>query len=408
VRDLFLVTADGKTPIQLEGAALKSGGQGEIFRVAGFPGRVAKIYHGKTGVHEVPREKIEAMIAKPPSTTAIKLGVETLPVFSWPSNVIEDAAGEMRGFLMSEVPTERAVTLTKFMSRLSSERDLSEDDRSLPRRFQICRNLSAAIAELHRQRHFFVDLKPDNIFLFKDASIVCLIDNDGFSIDAPGIRYPAQTYTQEYLAPELLKAALPPASVVNDWQDRFALATIIFQILNNGLHPFQGIPGINTEEWHNDFCVLNGYYPYGSAPCPASAPSPASIHDLWSTETKALFERAFTSTQASKRPSAQEWCDHLNQYVSPHNKFKSCARFPNQVTHIHLADGECHECRFLQGTGGVSPVKPATDSGSPVQTSGSGLVGAGLPPPQKGNLLWLIPCLLGFLGAIVFAAYHSS
>ena len=362
------------TTINLAGPAIKSGGEGDIFRVAEYSGCLAKIYHGRNSSSRFDRSKIEAMIARPPEKMSSLFNGTTLPLFAWPTHIIEDSHGNGVGFLMPEIPTDRAVTLSKYMSRQMAERYLSEDDRSLPRRFQLCRNLAAAIAELHRQNHFFVDLKPDNIFMFKDTGIICLIDNDGFSIDAENNkRYPAKTYTSQYLAPELLKNGSLPSSVVNDWQDRFALAALMFQILNNGLHPFQGVPLIDSDEWNIDFCVRNGYYPHGIHPNAAIRPTESSVHDCWEQPTRALFDRAFASAQPDKRPTSTEWREHLDTFLHSKSKFIRCTNKPRMVTHIHIAGTECPECRV-----------PDIPLPLPLPPSGNGL-----PPPDPSNRKWL-------------------
>lgn len=52
-----------------------------------------------------------------------------------------------------------------------------------------------------------------------------------------GERFPAGQFTAEYLAPEFQKTGKVPEKQ-EEWQDRFALAVILFQLLNFGLHPY--------------------------------------------------------------------------------------------------------------------------------------------------------------------------
>lgn len=375
--DLYLCSQGGRTAIRLAGAAIKSGGEGDIFRIEDYAGCLAKIYHGRNTSSRFNRDKIEAMIARPPEHMTASAGTLDLPLFAWPTHVIENASGQGIGFLMPEIPTDRAVTLAKYMSRQSGIRYLSDEDRSLPRRYQLCRNLAAAIGELHRQHHYFVDLKPENIFMFKDTGIICLIDNDGFSIDAGnGTRFAAQTYTSQYLAPELLRKNLSPSSITNDSQDRFALAALMFQILNNGLHPFQGVPLIETEDWNVDYCVRNGFYPCGLQPNPSIRPSEASVHDCWEQSTRLLFDRAFTGAHPEGRPTAVEWRNHLNAFVLSTDKFIRCEREPSKVLHIHLGGLPCPECR-------LTDLVPEHPMGGPA------IDGIEVPPPDPNNRKWL-------------------
>ena len=99
-------------------------------------------------------------------------------------------------------------------------------------------NLSAVIAALHRQRHYVVDLKPVNLRFYRDSLYIAMLDCDGFSIQRSE-RFPAQQFTVDYLAPELQGA---PRSQRARRCDRFALAVVVFQLLNFGIHPFSGKP----------------------------------------------------------------------------------------------------------------------------------------------------------------------
>jgi DNA-binding helix-hairpin-helix protein with protein kinase domain len=93
--------------------------------------------------------------------------------------------------------------------------------------------------------------------------------------------------------------------------DRFALSTIIFMLLNRGIHPFQGlmsfdIPGSETTAGK----IKNNLYPYGGG---KGTPHQDSLYPFWSKEMKGLFDRAFSTTTA--RPSAQEWLEYLNELL---------------------------------------------------------------------------------------------
>lgn len=340
----FLVSADTREVLQLGEAVLARGGEADIYRVPGFSSRVAKIFHRRGSSPREQREKLEAMIARPPEPSSVCHGAIDLPVFAWPTNLIEDESGACVGYLMREMPGDRAIPLHFYMSRWSAQRKFSPDDRSLPRRVHVCRNLAAASAELHRQQHYFVDIKPQNIFMFKGTGVVCLVDNDSFSIAGlnDGPRFPASAYSSEYLAPELLRNGMGANSVVDDTQDRFALAVLLFEILNHGLHPFQGVPTMECEDWNIDMCIKRGYYPYGLIPHPVVSPSVRSVHDCLDTGTRCLFDGAF----AGERPSAEEWRDHFDQLMETSGSFGRCEIKPNDALHIHLAGMPCMECRM--------------------------------------------------------------
>ena len=342
MEDFFLVVESDRVHLGL-GLRLHGGGEADIRPVPAFKGCVAKIYHLGTHASHASRSKVEAMMAKRPEHMTNRANGVDLPQFAWPTQIVEDASRNFRGFLMREVPKESSELLSSYMSRAQMHQTLSKDDCSLPRRVLVCANLASAITELHRIQHFFVDIKPANIAMFKDTGILCLLDNDSFSIAGEDCRFPATAFTREYLAPELILNELSASAVITDWQDRFALAVLIFQILNNGLHPFQGVPMYETEEWNIDMCVKQGLYAYGLVPNTLVSAAPASIHTTWPVALREMFDRAFVGRQGSKRPSAKEWRDLLQSFQ---RTFERCDAQPDSVLHIHFSGMPCQECLF--------------------------------------------------------------
>jgi DNA-binding helix-hairpin-helix protein with protein kinase domain len=124
------------------------------------------------------------------------------------------------------------------------------------------------------------------------------------------MRFHADKSTLDYWAPETV--GIKPENFEDpEAHDRFALATIIYMLLNRGLHPFQGvmsfdIPGSETTADK----IKNGLYPYGAGKG-RIAPHQHCLYPFWSKEMKGLFDRAFSTTTA--RPSAQEWLSYLSE-----------------------------------------------------------------------------------------------
>lgn len=338
---------DGKhTTLKPIEPRIGGGGEANVYRLANCPARVVKLYHSgdKSGERE---EKLNAMRSAPPQNAIRRVQTLELPMFAWPTHIVRDLKSTCTGFLMPEIPAGRAVTLGVYMSRASQQQHLSADDRSLPRRLQICRNLVAAMADLHQQQHYFVDIKPQNIFLFKDTGIVCFIDTDSYSIHGPdGRRFPASAMTDEYIAPELSRNDLKAASVQDDRQDCFAIAVLMFRLLDGGLHPFQGIVKDPDEEWTNQSNIDRNYFPHGRTPHPDIIPVPVSAAALWESTTRHMFERAMTSRDPAARPSAAEWRDHFDRLTKGKGLFIACSRRPNDLQHIHFAGKPCPACAF--------------------------------------------------------------
>ncbi|RFA24727.1 hypothetical protein CAI21_20465, partial [Alkalilimnicola ehrlichii] len=143
-------------------------------------------------------------------------------------------------------------------------------------------------------------------------------------------QYPAHAYTDGYIAPEALQQNQPPEQL-GEAQDRFALAVILFQLLNQGIHPYQGVPkGKISLPATNGERIKADLYPYGQTPHERLAPSPWSVHKQLHTDIQTLFDRSFTPPHA-ERPSAAQWTAQLRSHLAPGpNALKHCPQHPEQ------------------------------------------------------------------------------
>jgi DNA-binding helix-hairpin-helix protein with protein kinase domain len=64
-------------------------------------------------------------------------------------------------------------------------------------------------------------------------------------------------------------------------QDKFALAVIIFRLLNEGIHPFSGTPRKGSDMLSLQERIAGYHYAYGKWPDSYQAPHPYSIHDYF-------------------------------------------------------------------------------------------------------------------------------
>ena len=103
--------------------------------------------------------------------------------------------------------------------------------------------LGVKIAEAFRQLHTIHvrigDVNPLNILVSDDGSVM-LIDCDSFQIPHPsgGQPYPCVVGSPEYTAPEIDDFRRQFRSQDSD---NFALAVLLYQLLGDGSHPYQGI-----------------------------------------------------------------------------------------------------------------------------------------------------------------------
>lgn len=259
----------------------------------------AKIFHNSTSQVV---QKVVAMIENPPSNLCTSIDGVEYPLLSWPLRLLYDSSsGLVVGYLMRLVDLNNSFTLDYFYDHNLRKKLSSPEEGALSCRLEIARNLSAVVSDLHKLGHYCIDFKPQNIRVFKSSHVVTLIDCDGFSVvDKVGVRYPAQLVSTDYIAPEATNENLPIESL-SEQQDLYVLAVIIFQLLNQGLHPFQGIPTDNFDApATNDEKAAQGLYPYGLKDHPLMRPNPQSIHRCFDTGIRELFDRAFARAFSKK------------------------------------------------------------------------------------------------------------
>ena len=121
----------------------------------------------------------------------------------------------------------------------------ANERRQLPQRqqgYEYRANIGVRIAEAFRRLHAIHvrigDVNPSNI-LVSDNGSVMLIDCDSFQIPGPPGHqpYPCVVGSPEYTAPEIDDFRRQFRSQDSD---NFALAVLLYQLLSNGSHPYQG------------------------------------------------------------------------------------------------------------------------------------------------------------------------
>ena len=313
----------------------KSGGAGEIFEIDANPGLLAKIYHAATTQAHLEhyRHKIQWMIDNPPELPPVPAEYQDVVQLAWPVALIRRKS-RFVGFAMRKIAFDRTLELDYLLNRRQAA--LEGFDADYGKLVTVSFNLASIIHCLHDKRIAIVDLKPMNVKVYKAELYVSILDCDGFHIVADEFRSDAPQVTPEYLAPEFHdKAVAHPQA-----QDRFALATIIFRLLNYGIHPFAGISS-DHRNYPPELAgrIKQGLYPYGKIAHKNVRKVPASVHEAFPERLRELFDRAFASTGFS-RPSPHEWADALGIYASKQSGYLS----PCSKGHLRFAGQPCPTC----------------------------------------------------------------
>jgi len=235
-----------------------------------------------------------------------------------------------------------------------------------------------------------IDMKPQNIRFYPGPFYLAILDTDGFSINGDR-RYPARMYSDEFIAPEA-KGRRPEQLGLE--QDLFALATIIFQLLNNGVHPFQGVDpsggGYPTTLQERTYSKL---YAYGLTGNSSIRAVPSSIHEFLEPDSRKLFDRAFLTS--TSRPSAQEWSAHLSDL---RNRLRPCHQEPKEHAQFSKGCGFCALNNRRQAY-------PTPQIAATFPLSGPRQIGS-TRPTRPSRRLGL--ALIGILGVILIAIISRS
>jgi DNA-binding helix-hairpin-helix protein with protein kinase domain len=321
-------------PVRLKDIG-KSGGAGEVFAVEGRTELVAKIYHATIGEAQLAQyaRKIRWMIRNRPELPEIPAGHHGVVQLAWPVGLVMQGS-RFAGFMMEKVDFDRTLELDYLLTRRQAAAEGFNAD--FGKLVTVCYNLAALVNCLHGRKIAVVDLKPINLKVYKSELYVSILDCDGFHIYSDGFVSEAPQVTPEYLAPEFHGRAVTGPET----QDGFALATIIFRLLNFGIHPYAGIAASRTP-YPPELAgrIQLGLYPYGRRSSAHVRATPASVHECFPESIRELFDRSF-ARGGGARASAAEWADVLGGFASRSGgRMAPCPR-----GHLQFADKPCPTC----------------------------------------------------------------
>jgi DNA-binding helix-hairpin-helix protein with protein kinase domain len=313
---------------------LARGGEGSVYNVIHHPDLVAKIYHPN---HLTPalQRKLETMVANPPVDDTRR----TLQHVSiaWPEQLLYQN-GRFVGYMMKKISqSDKLYMLIQPQQRKQKYPNI--DHRVL---YRVARNYAAAMAALHHKNYIVGDVNPNNA-LFNNRSLVTIVDCDSMQvIDRTGQTHLCIVGMDEYTAQELQGKDLRRTKRTQD-SDTFGLAVIIYQLLMQGFHPFQGVPllGAPNTQMSHVYCIANGIFPHITnnqfTPPPAAPAFGALPKELQDT-----FKRAFLSP--NNRPSAKTWQQVL---ATCEQRLQRCTK---NDRHYHPSDGQCVICAVQSNT----------------------------------------------------------
>lgn len=286
------------------GKLIGSGGEGAVYDDRNDSGMVIKVLHQQ---HATPERaaKLRAMCDNPPQNAR---------ALSWP-NVLETDSSGLR-YRMPKA-SRGAGTAYRFISA-NERRQLPKGQQEYEYRTRLGVRIAEAFRWLHTINVRIGDVNPSNILVSDDGSVM-LIDCDSFQIPGPPGHqpYPCVVGSPEYTAPEIDDFRRQFRSQDSD---NFALAVLLYQLLGNGSHPYQGIDASADDVVSN---IRERIKDHRFAHQPRERrwrPTPGQTRS-WRTMPEPVrnaFRHAF-SPGASHigRPTADAWASILEENPNP-------------------------------------------------------------------------------------------
>ena len=350
-----------------------------------YKDKALKLYHeeelSKRG--SMLQAKIQAMIQAQPENRDMAFEGHVTPQFVWPEVEVLDKNEEFVGFVLPYLEPSSYYILSEYLYETDK---LDTKHQSITERMQVCRNLASAVLSLHKAGHYFVDMKPQNIFVHKEQSTVTFIDCDGFSI--MGGEFPCYQYSPSYIAPEYINKRPEEELSHSSQQDEFVLAVLLFQILDFGNHPYScrilddSLLPPDGEQTLNSR-VANEFYPYDNK-ISGISPIAHSIYQYWPDRLRRLFDKSFCD---AARPSAEKWYSLLHSYIEGwDNTFIKCEKHPEDMVHRHFKGFPCYVCSEFGQVGKPElPNPPELETPQPPPEEEEGATDTPIQPEKKND-----------------------
>ena len=312
------------TVVSLAGK-IGSGGEATLYHVVGNATTAVKIYHDRPTASR--SNKIRQMLATPPHDPAADAGHVSI---AWPVDVVSDETGVV-GLMMPLVAGSKPLAI---LANPTTRRQQTPGF-TWRHLITIAKNVATIVSALHTKGYVIGDLNALN-FLVSNRALVTLIDCDSIQVpNERGALFLCPVGTAEFTPPELIGADFSQTPR-QDTADRFSLAVLLFQLLMEGTHPFQGIWLGSGDPSNPAELIRAGAYAHDPKSTVMRPPPSALSIELLPPEVVAMFIRAFVDghRDPQRRPSAAEWKQSLGRCEST---LTTCSKSALHVFPRHVA-----------------------------------------------------------------------
>jgi DNA-binding helix-hairpin-helix protein with protein kinase domain len=304
------------------GQELGRGGEGAVLAVEGQRDLAAKIYL-KPPDHQKAQKLVAMAEAASPAM---------LKIAAWPIDLLLDAKGAPRGFLMPRVVARRDI------HELYSPKSRSEAFPEADFRFlaHVAANIARAFAVVHEHGHVIGDVNHGNLLAAADGTVM-LIDCDSFQTGSGANAFTCDVGSPLFTAPEIQGTPFRGLIRVTN-HDRFGLAVLLFHLLFMGRHPFAGrYAGPNDMPPERAIAEYRFAYGPDRAASGMERPPGTIALETMSPPIPQFFVQSFGRTGSTgQRPDARSWIGALETLRST---LRVCSK-----ANWHQYSGELTSC----------------------------------------------------------------
>jgi DNA-binding helix-hairpin-helix protein with protein kinase domain len=283
----------------LLGTGIGKGGEGSVYEVKGESPLAAKIFHQPTAEHQ---KKLRLMLSNP-----CESATKRPPGIAWPQELLFSARNmQCCGYLMIKIDGVHPVL--DFYNAKTRRQICPYFNYRYLMRAAAC--IAHRVSAAHAKRYVIGDINESNI-LVSDNAFVTFIDCDSWQVRdrATGQILRCAVGKPEFQPPELQGKHLSEVNRTKS-HDQFSLAVILFRVLLEGTHPFDGVFSGRGDPPPIGLRIAMGHYAYGTRSIPWVPKPMAPPIKLLPPELRELFRRCFEDGHFNPlaRPSPDEWC----------------------------------------------------------------------------------------------------
>lgn len=315
------------------------GGEGVVLPVLGEPGLVAKLYHRPTTEQQ---RKIELMLSAPLPQPNGHRSV------AWPTEMLfaREPGGPFTGYVMPRVCNAGRI-FAVYNPAVRRRQCPDFDFRYLVR---TARNLASTFALAHQHGYVIGDGNESNIFVSSTACVI-FVDSDSWQVEDSfqGRIYRCPVGRPEFTPPELQGMNFQHVDR-DESHDGFALGVLIFKLLNEGDHPFDGVYHGSSDPPSLEARIRMGAVSFRQrfacwTPKPTAVPF-GTLHFQLQRLFIQCFEQGHSHPEA--RPNAVAWQQAL---ATAEKDLQQCP----QNEHHRFWGRRCIWCERRDLLGGLDP-----------------------------------------------------